>query len=116
MFTVIFQLAPGDIQVLKTGLLSLFQSIVVVFTICLVPLKNKGQKLANTFNNRLLNSKDPDTVENNEYIHEQECIRTPASTGVTEAQSLYFSTEWAMKIDNTLNKYPTIPLSSQPNY
>lgn len=39
-----------------------------------------------------------------------------ASMSETEAQSFYSSTEWAMKIDSTLNSYPTIPLPSQPNH
>ena len=74
------------------------------------------QKLANTFNTGLLTSKDTDTFENNEDIHEEECISTPASMTVTEAQSFYSSTEWATKIDSTLNSYATIPLPSQPNH
>lgn len=60
----------------KTGLLSLFPSILLYLPspdccpICLVPLKKKVQKLANTFNNSLLTSKDPDSVENNKNIHD----------------------------------------------
>ena len=74
------------------------------------------QKLANTFNTGLLTSKDTDTSENNADIHEEECINTPASMSVTEAQSFYSSTEWAIKIDTTLNCYAPIPLPSQPNH
>ena len=40
--------------------------------ICLVSLKKKVQKLANTFNTGLLTAKDTDTFENNEDIHEEE--------------------------------------------
>ena len=84
--------------------------------ICLVPLKKKVQKLASTFNTGLLTSKATDTSENNADIHEEECINTPASMSVTEAQSFYSSTEWAIKIDTTLNSYAPIPLPSQPNH
>ncbi|XP_015769480.1 PREDICTED: mitogen-activated protein kinase kinase kinase 14-like [Acropora digitifera] len=35
---------------------------------------------------------------------------------VTEAQSFYSSTEWAVKIDNTLNSYAPVPLPFQPNH
>ena len=84
--------------------------------ICLVPLKKKVQKLAKTFNTGLLTAKDTDTFENNEDIQEDECISTPASMTVTEAQSFYSSTEWSVKIDSTLNSYATIPLPSQPNH
>ena len=69
--------------------------------ICLVPLKKKVQKLAKTFNTGLLTAKDTDTFENNEDIQEDECISTPASMTVTEAQSFYSSTEWSVKIDST---------------
>ena len=79
--------------------------------ICLVPLKKKVQKLANTFNNGLLTSNETDAIENNADVHNEECISTPA-----EAQSFYSSTEWAVKIDSTLNSYAPIPLPSQPNH
>ena len=46
----------------------------------------------------------------------EECISTPASMTVTKAQSFYYSTEWDMMIDSTLNSYATIPLPSQPNH
>ena len=84
--------------------------------ICLVPLKKKVQKLANTFNNGLLTSNETDAIENNADVHNEECISTPASMSVTEAQSFYSSTEWAVKIDSTLNSYAPIPLPSQPNH
>ena len=74
------------------------------------------QKLANTFNNGLLISSETDTIENNADVQNEECISTPASMSVTEAQSFYSSTEWAVKIDSTLNSYAPIPLPSQPNH
>ena len=48
----------------------------------------------------------------------KKCISTPARMTVTQAQSFDSSThtEWAMKIDSTLNSYATIPLPSQPNH
>ena len=74
------------------------------------------QKLVSTFNTGVLTPKDTDTFENNEDIYEEECISTPASMTVTKAQSFYYSTEWDMMIDSTLNSYATIPLPSQPNH
>ena len=82
--------------------------------ICLVPLKKKVQKLANTFNNGLLTSNETDTIENNADVLNKEHISTPAS--VIEAQSFYSSTEWVVKIDSTLNSSAPIPLPSQPNH
>jgi len=55
-------------------------------------------------------------IENNADVHSEECISTPASMSVTEAQSFYSSTEWAVKIDSILNSYAPIPLPSQPNH
>ena len=55
-------------------------------------------------------------IENNADVHSEECISTPASMSVTEAQSFYSSTEWAVKIDSTLNSCAPIPLPSQPSH
>ena len=73
------------------------------------------QKLANTFNNGLLTSNQTETLENNADVLNEEHISTPASMSVTKAQSFYSSTEWAVKIDSTLNSYAPIPLPSQLN-
>ena len=81
---------------------------------CPICLKKKVQKLANTFNNGLLASNETDTIENNADVRNEEYISTPASMSVTEAQSFHSSTEWAVKIDSTLNSYAPIPLPSQP--
>ncbi|KAK2566078.1 hypothetical protein P5673_010414 [Acropora cervicornis] len=56
-----------------------------------------------------------ETLENNADVLNEEHISTPASMSVTKAQSFYSSTEWAVKIDSTLNSYAPIPLPSQLN-
>ena len=53
----------------------------------------------------------------NEDIQQEECMyQYTRNVTVTEARSFYSSTEWAMKIDSTLNSYATIPLPSQLFY
>ena len=63
---------------------------------------------------------ETDTTENNAGVRNEEYISTPVSMSVTEAQPLHSSTEWAVKIDSTLNsysnRYAPIPLPSQPKH
>ena len=87
--------------------------------ICAEPLKKKVQKLANTFNNGLLSSKNANEGENedDDDLHEDESNNEPLTgLNISDAELFYTSPEWSQKIASILNTYATIPLLSQANH
>ena len=88
--------------------------------ICAEPLKKKVQKLANTFNNGLLSSKNANEGENDadaDDFHEDEGNHEPLTGfNISNAELFYTSTEWSQKIESILDTYATIPLPSRANH
>ena len=86
--------------------------------LCLGPLKKKAEKLANTFNNGLVTSKDPDGTEETDDGHQEDEYSSAPSTNmnVSDAEMFYTSKEWSQKVQNTLNTYATIPMPSRANH
>ena len=87
--------------------------------ICAEPLKKKVQKLANTFNNGLLSSKNANEGENDDDddLHEDESNNEPLTgLNISDAELFYTSPEWSQKIESILDTYATIPLPSRANH
>ena len=87
--------------------------------ICAEPLKKKVQKLANTFNNGLLSSKNTNEgeTEDDDDLHEDESNHEPLTgLNISDAELFYTSPEWSQKIESILNTYATIPLPSRSNH
>ena len=71
--------------------------------ICAEPLKKKVQKLANTFNNGLLSSKNANEGENDDDaddFHEDESNEPLTGLNISNAELFYTSTEWSQKIES----------------
>ncbi|KAL9965000.1 hypothetical protein ACROYT_G028723 [Oculina patagonica] len=86
--------------------------------ICLIPLKKKAQKLADTFNTGLL--KKPNEENDSEDLC-SENDDEDTNTNITamtpsEAETYYTSNEWSEKVDSVVNSYTAIPLPSKVNH
>ena len=87
--------------------------------ICAEPLKKKVQKLANTFNNGLLLSKNANERENDDddEVHKDESNNAPLTgLNISDAELFYTSPEWSQKVKSILDTYATIPLPSRANH
>jgi len=76
--------------------------------ICAEPLKKKVQKLANTFNNGLLSSKNANERENDDddELHEDESNNAPLTgLNISDAELFYTSPEWSQKVKSILDTY-----------
>lgn len=87
--------------------------------ICLSPLKKKAEKLADTFNAGLMQTKSKENdLEECCPDHDEEEETNSNLTAMTpaEAEFYYKSREWSENVDNVVNSYSSIPLPSKANH